>query len=85
MSGHSKWHTIKHKKAAVDAKRGKLFAKLIKQVEVAAHGYPSLHIDFYRRVKCFERDVKLLKIIRSDKEINIIEPHLIRIGNLITH
>lgn len=36
MSGHSKWATIKHKKAATDAKRGKLFAKLIRQVEVAA-------------------------------------------------
>lgn len=36
MSGHSKWATIKHKKGAADAKRGKLFAKLIKQVEVAA-------------------------------------------------
>jgi YebC/PmpR family DNA-binding regulatory protein len=36
MSGHSKWATIKHKKAAKDASRGKLFAKLIRQVEVAA-------------------------------------------------
>ena len=36
MSGHSKWATIKHKKGAADKKRGKLFAKLIKQVEVAA-------------------------------------------------
>ena len=36
MSGHSKWATTKHKKAVVDAKRGKLFAKLIKNIEVAA-------------------------------------------------
>ncbi|QXJ20097.1 YebC/PmpR family DNA-binding transcriptional regulator [Actinomadura graeca] len=36
MSGHSKWATTKHKKAALDAKRGKLFAKLIKNIEVAA-------------------------------------------------
>jgi YebC/PmpR family DNA-binding regulatory protein len=36
MSGHSKWATTKHKKAAADARRGKLFAKLIKNVEVAA-------------------------------------------------
>ena len=36
MSGHSKWASIKHKKGALDKKRGKLFAKLIKQVEVAA-------------------------------------------------
>src|SRR5215212_66056 len=35
MSGHSKWATTKHKKAVVDAKRGKLFAKLIKNIEVA--------------------------------------------------
>jgi YebC/PmpR family DNA-binding regulatory protein len=36
MSGHSKWHSIKHKKGAADKARGKLFAKLIKQIEVAA-------------------------------------------------
>jgi YebC/PmpR family DNA-binding regulatory protein len=36
MSGHSKWATTKHKKGALDAKRGKLFAKLIKTIEVAA-------------------------------------------------
>ena len=49
MSGHSKWATTKHKKAAIDAKRGKLFAKHIKTIEVAARtgggdpaGNPSL-------------------------------------------
>jgi YebC/PmpR family DNA-binding regulatory protein len=36
MSGHSKWATTKHKKAAIDAKRGKMFAKMIKNIEVAA-------------------------------------------------
>ena len=36
MSGHSKWHSIKHKKAAVDAKRGKLFTKIIRELTVAA-------------------------------------------------
>ncbi|MBM7169399.1 YebC/PmpR family DNA-binding transcriptional regulator [Streptomyces sp. G44] len=36
MSGHSKWATTKHKKAVIDAKRGKLFAKMIKNIEVAA-------------------------------------------------
>jgi YebC/PmpR family DNA-binding regulatory protein len=36
MSGHSKWATTKHKKAVIDARRGKLFAKLIKNIEVAA-------------------------------------------------
>src|SRR3954470_24834405 len=36
MSGHSKWATIKHKKGATDAKRGKIFTKLIKEITVAA-------------------------------------------------
>lgn len=36
MSGHSKWATTKHKKAAIDAKRGKMFAKLVKNIEVSA-------------------------------------------------
>ncbi|GAB3677677.1 hypothetical protein GCM10027591_17890 [Zhihengliuella somnathii] len=36
MSGHSKWATTKHKKAAIDAKRAKAFAKLTKNIEVAA-------------------------------------------------
>lgn len=36
MSGHSKWHQIRHKKAAMDAKKGKLFTKLIKEITVAA-------------------------------------------------
>src|ERR1700723_1273696 len=36
MSGHSKWATTKHKKAVVDARRGKMFSRLIKNVEVAA-------------------------------------------------
>ncbi|HLU99863.1 MAG TPA: YebC/PmpR family DNA-binding transcriptional regulator [Acidobacteriota bacterium] len=36
MSGHSKWHSIRHKKAAVDAKRGKMFTRLIKEITVAA-------------------------------------------------
>jgi YebC/PmpR family DNA-binding regulatory protein len=36
MSGHSKWHTIKHKKGALDAKRGKLFTKIIREMTIAA-------------------------------------------------
>ncbi len=36
MSGHSKWHSIKHKKASADAKRGKIFTRLIKEISVAA-------------------------------------------------
>lgn len=39
MSGHSKWHTIKHKKAALDSRRGKVFTRLIKEIVIAArHG-----------------------------------------------
>ena len=38
MSGHSKWRTIKHKKGAADAKRGKVFTRLIKEMTVAARG-----------------------------------------------
>ena len=38
MSGHSKWATIKHKKAALDAKRGKTFTRLIKEITIAARG-----------------------------------------------
>src|SRR3954453_18630905 len=58
MSGHSKWATTKHKKAALDAKRGKLFAKLIKNVEVAARtgggdpeGNPTLYDAIYKAKK----------------------------------
>src|SRR5262245_6550508 len=36
MSGHSKWHSIKHKKAAADSKRGRIFTRLIKEMTVAA-------------------------------------------------
>ena len=48
MSGHSKWHSIKHKKGAADAARGKLFAVLIRQIEVAARaggGDPAIERD----------------------------------------
>src|SRR5438477_805990 len=36
MSGHSKWHSIKHKKGAIDAKRGRMFTKVIKEITIAA-------------------------------------------------
>jgi len=38
MSGHSKWATIKHKKGALDAKRGKIFTRIIKEIMIAARG-----------------------------------------------
>lgn len=54
MSGHSKWATTKHKKAVIDAKRGKLFAKLVKNVEVAARlggGDPSGNPTLYDAIQ----------------------------------
>ncbi len=58
MSGHSKWATTKHKKAVVDARRGKMFAKLIKNIEVAArtgggdpNGNPTLWDAIYKAKK----------------------------------
>jgi YebC/PmpR family DNA-binding regulatory protein len=54
MSGHSKWATTKHKKAVVDAKRGKMFARLIKNIEVAARtggGDPSGNPTLYDAIQ----------------------------------
>lgn len=54
MSGHSKWATTKHKKAVIDAKRGKLFAKLVKNVEVAARqggGDPAANPTLYDSIQ----------------------------------
>jgi YebC/PmpR family DNA-binding regulatory protein len=54
MSGHSKWATTKHKKAVIDAKRGKLFAKLVKNIEVAARtggGDPSGNPTLYDAIQ----------------------------------
>lgn len=71
MSGHSKWATTKHKKAVIDAKRGKLFAKLIKNVEVAARtgggdpdGNPTLY-DAIQKAK--KNSVPLDNIERARK------------------
>jgi YebC/PmpR family DNA-binding regulatory protein len=51
MSGHSKWSTIKHKKAAKDAKRGKLFNKLIREITVAARMGNSGDVNFNPRLR----------------------------------
>ena len=61
MSGHSKWHTIKHKKGAADAKRGKVFTRLIKELTVAARsggGDPGMN-------------PRLRTIIAAAKEVNM--------------
>jgi YebC/PmpR family DNA-binding regulatory protein len=61
MSGHSKWHTIKHKKGAADAKRGKIFTRIIKELTVAARnggGDPAMN-------------PRLRTIIAEAKEVNM--------------
>ena len=61
MSGHSKWHTIKHKKGAADAKRGKIFTRLIKELTVAARnggGDPGMN-------------PRLRTVIAAAKEVNM--------------
>ena len=58
MSGHSKWHTIKHKKGALDAKRGKIFTKLIKEITVATRTGGSGDIDQNARLRKVVTDAK---------------------------
>jgi YebC/PmpR family DNA-binding regulatory protein len=58
MSGHSKWHTIKHKKGALDAKRGKIFTKLIKEVTVAARTGGTGDVDANARLRKAVTDAK---------------------------
>ncbi|HEY0659255.1 MAG TPA: YebC/PmpR family DNA-binding transcriptional regulator [Pyrinomonadaceae bacterium] len=58
MSGHSKWHTIKHKKGALDAKRGKIFTKLIKEITVATRVGGSGDIDQNARLRKAVTDAK---------------------------
>ncbi|MBL8188472.1 MAG: YebC/PmpR family DNA-binding transcriptional regulator, partial [Acidobacteria bacterium] len=58
MSGHSKWHTIKHKKGALDAKRGKLFTKLIKELTIAARSGGSGDVSINARLRKAVSDAK---------------------------
>ena len=71
MSGHSKWATTKHKKAVVDARRGKLFARLIKNIEVAVRqggGDPSGNPTLYDAIqKALKNSVPLDNIERAVK------------------
>lgn len=78
MSGHSKWATTKHKKAVIDAKRGKLFAKMIKNIEVAAKtggpdpsGNPTLY-DAIQKAK--KSSVPIDNINRAVKRGGGLEP-----------
>ncbi|MCD6454811.1 MAG: YebC/PmpR family DNA-binding transcriptional regulator [Candidatus Aminicenantes bacterium] len=68
MSGHSKWHSIRHKKAVVDAKRGKLFTKLIREIIIAARmggGDP-------------EKNPRLRKAIEAAKDANMPKDNIER-------
>jgi YebC/PmpR family DNA-binding regulatory protein len=58
MSGHSKWHTIKHKKGALDAKRGKIFTKMIKEITVATRTGASGDVDSNARLRKAVSDAK---------------------------
>jgi YebC/PmpR family DNA-binding regulatory protein len=58
MSGHSKWHTIKHKKGALDAKRGKLFTKLIKEITIAARSGGTGDVNQNARLRKAVNDAK---------------------------
>ena len=58
MSGHSKWHSIKHKKGAADAKRGKIFTKLIKEITVATRTGGGGDVDANARLRKAVNDAK---------------------------
>ncbi len=62
MSGHSKWHTIKHKKGATDAKRGKIFTKMIKEITVAARTGASGDVDSNARLRKAVTDAKAVNM-----------------------
>ena len=67
MSGHSKWHTIKHKKGAADAKRGKIFTRIIKELTVAARnggGDPNMN----PRLRTIVADAKASNMPRENIE-----------------
>lgn len=58
MSGHSKWHTIKHKKGALDAKRGKIFTRLIKEITISARVGGSGDVNANARLRKAVNDAK---------------------------
>ncbi len=67
MSGHSKWHTIKHKKGAADAKRGKIFTRLIKELTVAARGGGG-DVDMNPRLRTIVAEAKANNMPRENIE-----------------
>ena len=67
MSGHSKWHTIKHKKGAADAKRGKIFTRLIKELTVAARSGGG-DVDMNQRLRTIVNEAKANNMPRENIE-----------------
>jgi YebC/PmpR family DNA-binding regulatory protein len=67
MSGHSKWHTIKHKKGAADAKRGKIFTRLIKELTVAARSGGG-DVDMNPRLRTIVTEAKANNMPRENIE-----------------
>ena len=67
MSGHSKWHTIKHKKGAADAKRGKVFTRLIKELTVAARAGGG-DVDMNPRLRTIVAEAKASNMPRENIE-----------------
>src|SRR5688572_6981344 len=67
MSGHSKWHTIKHKKGAADAKRGKIFTRIIKELSVAARQGGG-DVDMNPRLRTIVADAKANNMPRENIE-----------------
>ena len=61
MSGHSKWHSIRHKKAAIDAKKGKLFSRLVKEITVAARSGGG----------DMESNLRLRSVVQSARDANM--------------
>ena len=71
MSGHSKWHTIKHKKGALDAKRGKLFTRLIKEMTVAArNGGGDINMNPRLRTVVTEAKAANIPVILTDRAVD---------------
>jgi len=67
MSGHSKWHTIKHKKGAADAKRGKVFTRIIKELTVAARNGGG-DVNMNPRLRTIVADAKAQNMPRENIE-----------------
>ena len=67
MSGHSKWHTIKHKKGAADAKRGKIFTRLIKELTIAARNGGG-DVDMNPRLRTIVAEAKASNMPRENIE-----------------